>query len=165
MGNPQEVMAYALVGMLIVNVLILVALAVGVAIVRNRLSVIAVQAQAAVKQLQEQTVATLHQAEETLKKVETLTASSELLVREQVTPAVDLTRQTIAHVERTTRGISEGVQSVRRIARNVGTITHTGATTAAAAKATGLSSGKYGLILALLGAGLTALMQAKKKKA
>lgn len=164
MGNPQEVMAYALVGMLIVNVLILVALAVGVAIVRNRLSGIALQAQAAVKQLQEQTVATLQQAEETLKRVETLTASSELLVREQVTPAVELTRQTMTHVEKTTRGISEGVQSVRRIAGNVGAITHSGATAATAAKVTGLSSGKFGLILGILGAGLTALLQAKKKK-
>jgi methyl-accepting chemotaxis protein len=164
MGNPQEVMAYALVGMLIVNVLILVALGVGVVIVRNRLSVIGLQAQASIKQLQEQTVATLQQAEETLKRVETLTASSELLVREQVTPTVQLTRETIAHVEKTTRGISEGVQTVRRIAGNVKTITQSGATTAAAAKATGLSSGRYGLILTLLGIGLTTLLMAKKRK-
>jgi uncharacterized protein YoxC len=165
MGNPQEVMAYALVGMLIVNLLILVALAVGVIIVKNKLSVIALQAQASVKQLQEQTVATLQQAEETLQKVETLTASSEKLVREEVTPTVQLTRETISHVEKTTRGISDGVQTVRRIAGNVGAITQSGATTATAAKATGLPAGKYGLVLALLGAGLTMLMQAKKRQA
>jgi uncharacterized protein YoxC len=148
--------AQGIVTLLVIALTVLVVvLAVGVVMAVRIVARLSNRIEVTLARMQEETTATLRQAHVTLERVEILAHSSNELLRDQVAPALDMTRTTLVHMEASARGINQSVDRIQRVVRAVAAITGPGAA-AVIAQSVYKRGGKLGLVALGLGAGLKA---------
>jgi hypothetical protein len=82
-----------------------------------RLGRMASEVQEKVDDLQREVSVTLRQAQETLGRVETLVQRSDLLLRDKVSPSLDIAHSTLEHVERSAMRMADGVERIQGTAK------------------------------------------------
>ena len=116
------------------------------------------------KRIQEDVNATLREATATLSRAEKLAEATENMVRFELSPTLAISRAALAHVEVTTRGISEGVQGVRNMVGQVEKVASPSSLLSVVSSVLGLPTGKAGLIALGLGAGIRAVVHSRNSK-
>lgn len=82
-----------------------------------RVARMASEVQEKVDDLQREVSVTLRQAQETLGRVETLVQRSDLLLRDKVSPSLDIAHSTLEHVERSAMRMADGVERIQGTAK------------------------------------------------
>ncbi len=159
--DSQQIMAWSLVGLAAINLITMVALLAAVPKVLKALTEVTTKSGAFLTQMQEETTATLQQAHDSLARIETLTQTAEKMIREDLTPTLNLATKTLKHVDDIAEGVSEGVASVRKIVGTVQAVAAPGALAASLAQAVRTPSGKASILASAVTVGFGALMRAR----
>ena len=124
----------------------LIVLGGAVAVALRRISALSDRLDSAIGDVQRQTVTALQDTHAALTQLAGLTASLETLLKEEVTPTVQVSRSALTSVDTTLRGIADATISVRRIAAGAEALTSPTAVSEAINKMMAGSGGKAALL-------------------
>lgn len=158
--DPQGIVPLVAIALMVLILLLGVSLVLAIRILGR----LATRIELSLTRMQEESTAALRQAHVTLERVETLAQSSDQLLREQLSPTLEVTRAALTHVETSARGVGETVEGVQRVVRGLVAITGPGAM-AVVTQAVYKRGGKLGLIALGLGAGLRAFFGNGRRQA
>ncbi|GEM_PF-2588553 len=138
--------------LLVVNVAVLGG---SVAYALRRIGALSARIDAAVVEVQRDTVAALQETHESLTRLSALTDTLNTLITSEITPTMSVTRSALGHVDTTLKGVADATTVVRRIAAGAEALTAPSAMSDAMGRVTQSTAGR----MALLAAGAVALLQ------
>jgi hypothetical protein len=142
----------------IVLIVLAMLVAIGLGITVLTLRRLAKHLESRLAETQREVASTLVLAQGTLARVDKLTLHLDEVLRDKVSPSLDVVQSTLAHAERSARSLSEGVSGVSKVAQAVSTISGAGAL-AGLTRGVTRRGGKIGLAALVAGAVLRAFFR------
>ncbi|NLI01250.1 MAG: hypothetical protein GX446_17355 [Chthonomonadales bacterium] len=159
--NARDWVELALAVLLTLNLIVLGgAVAVGL----RRVAALSTRLEAAVGDIQRQSVTALQDTHAALTRLAELSASLEQLVKHDVSPTMQVARSALTHVDTTLQGVADATSTVRRIAAGAEALTTPSAISEAAGKLISSSGGRVAMISGIALAVLKTVSAARRGK-
>lgn len=158
--STTEIVQSVLAGVVVLN---LAVLSIGLVVTLGGIARRFEQLEAMMKALQEETTVTLQQATDTLARVETLSKSVDVVLKEQLAPTLQGLLMTARHAEAVAGALRGGADGLRGV---IGVIENVARPAAAVAKNIGApSTGRFGTAIAIGGALLNIFLATRSQPA